>query len=146
MWLGGNGSGCSLDIWQLCVALLPVMSLGLEEAQPAGTNTVTLVKCFSFQREMRSERDTLPPLCSLGEPLCVLFPCPTAYSSHQKLSLLQSQYLQAQKWPASLKPKAAPPGPRSILTSSRKPLGIVKLHLSSLGFKQLIVWNLCSGL
>ena len=121
-------------------------SLGLEEAQPAGANTVTLAKRFSFQREMRSERDTLPPLGSLPEPLCFLFPFLTAFSSLQKLSFLQSQYLQAQKWPASLNPKAAPPGPRSILTSSRKPLGIVRLHLSSLGSKQLIVWNLCSGL
>lgn len=97
-----------MDVWQLCVALLPVIVPGARGGPACWSQHVTLAKLFSFQREMKSERDTLPPLCSLGEPLCFLFPFPSAFSSLQKLSLLQSQYLQAQKWPCFSQPQGCP--------------------------------------
>ena len=145
-WLGGNGSGCSLDIWQLCVALLPVIVPGAGGGPACWSQHCNPGEGFQLpERNEKWEGHTPSPL----------FPRRTSLLS---VSLSHSLQLspetvppakpipQAQKWPASLNPKAAPPWPRSIFTFSRKPLGIVRLHLFSLGSIQLIVWNLCSGL
>lgn len=111
----------SVAMWQLLVALLPVIL-----PQAGGGPAHSSQQHNTVYQEKGEVRATLSLASALWEALGFIF-LSLSVQLFPEMSSVQSQWLQPQKQPCfhqHLTRQAATPGPRSVLTSSQKPFRI----------------------